>query len=72
MTSLRQMQLPINLNPPKGEPGSRYQRIGEEIYHTPEAAVAIALQHRKTHPEEPVEIWPLAGDMWRVVREVVK
>jgi hypothetical protein len=68
--TLEQLGLPLNCNPPKNEPGIRWELIGGHDYHTPQDAVAIALQWRKTHPDEPVEIWPLTGDMWRVVREV--
>lgn len=34
-------------------------------------AVEMALQCRKTHPDEPIELIP-TGDRWNVVRVVVK
>ncbi|MDD4136732.1 MAG: hypothetical protein PHT99_02415 [Methanoregula sp.] len=71
MTSLEQLGIPLNCNPPKGEPGRSYVLIGGHDYNDPRSAVDIALQHRKTHPDTPVEIWPVSGDTWRVVREVV-
>lgn len=43
------------------------------IQHCPDpaGAVSIAFQNRKTHPAEPVEIWPVPESKERiVVREV--
>jgi len=68
--SLEQLGLPLNCNPPPNEPGKRYLLVGGHDYYNPRDAVAMALQWRKTHENEPVEIWPISGDSWRVVREV--
>lgn len=69
MTSLADYGIGLNCNPPKGEPGNRYILV-KECGHI--EAVELAIQSRKTHPDEPIEIWPLDGDMRMVVREVVK
>jgi len=70
MTSLEQFGIGLNTNPPQNEPGTRFMLIGGHDFHTPADAVSIARQWRTTHPNDPVEIWPVTGDSWRVVREV--
>ena len=69
--SLADFGIGLNCNPPKNEPGTKYQIVGTgELLH--KEAVELAIQQRKTHPNEAVEIWATEGDMRLVVREVVK
>ena len=68
--SLADYGIGLNCNPPKDEPGNKYEMIGTGQY--PHAdALNLAIQYRKTHPKEPVEVWPTDGDMRLVVREII-
>ena len=69
MTSLSDYGIGLNCNPPKGEPGQRYQRVGTGPMPHREA-LELAIQYRKHHPKEAVEVWPMDGDMRLVVAEV--
>jgi hypothetical protein len=68
MTSLSQWGITIDLTPPKDEPGKQYILIGD--YEHMES-IQVAIQCRKTHEKEAVEIWPLENGLRRVVREAV-
>lgn len=69
MTSLSSDQITLNFDPPQ-EPGKRYILVKDDCDHI--EAVHIAIQCRKTHPEEPIEIWVKSDTLRTVVREVVK
>lgn len=67
MTSLLDYNIGLNCNPPKGEPGKRYEKICEEEHRE---AVRQAIAYKAEHKDEIVEIWPMDGDIRMVVREV--
>lgn len=67
--TLSQWGIGINITPPADEPGKHYILVGD--YEHSEA-VQMAIQCRKTHKNEAVEIWPLENGLRRVVREAVK
>lgn len=65
MTSLADYDISINVMAPAPV---NTQPIG--IYNTYEEAISIAIQSRKTHPKEAVEIHHI-NDQWHVFRDVV-
>ena len=67
MISLAQWGIGSQGIPPQSELGSRWILVRECGYVE---AVDLAIQCRKTHPDEPIEIWPKDGDIRLVVREV--
>ena len=68
--TLEQWGIGINPIPPK-EAAPKYEFIRQDCDWN--EAVEIAMQNRKTHPDEPVELWPIGGShQVHVVREVMK
>jgi hypothetical protein len=64
MTSLSDYGIGLNCNPPKGEPGTKYELL-KECGHV--EAVELAILYRQHHPTTPIEIWPMDGDKRMVV-----
>ena len=70
MTSLADFDIKLNIDPPRDEPGKRYILVKDNCDHI--EAVNIAVQCRRTHPAEAVEIWVKSDTLRTVVREAVK
>jgi hypothetical protein len=66
MTSLASFGIGLNCNPPKDEPGNKWELL-KICGHV--EAVELAILYRQHHPGTPVEIWPCDGDQRMVVRE---
>lgn len=67
--TLQQLGIGIQTETPKD--ATRYEFLRKDM-DWPDA-VELAIQNRKTHPNEVVELWPIDGShRVHVVREVVK
>jgi hypothetical protein len=69
MTSLAEYGIGIRTDSPD-EPPAHYEWVKQDCDW--QEAVALAIQCRKTHPNEAIELWPISGSHCvHVVREVV-
>lgn len=68
MTSLAEYGIGIQTNPPEDTP-KKLTFVKKDCDWT--EAVELAIQCRKTHPKEAIELWPIGGShRVHVVREV--
>jgi hypothetical protein len=70
MTSLADYGIAVQTDPPS-EAAPKYVWVKQDCDW--EEAVTLAIQCRKTHPKEAIELWPISGSHCvHVVREVAK